>query len=274
MQPRTFLDQRLLGLVDRHVRRVGHRRPRLGRIVCPVHGVAQDRADIGVVVDRIGLVARAEIEDAAGAALVGEAGTEHLAALEPGDEHRLQRLRHGERFAIHFRVGDLDALAEPLGDAMAAVDHPDALALAGLAPFQRARRAHQLPEDFREMRRSAARSAPCLPRPASARARQWRPRPCRARRGPTTASTSVLASRASVSPCSGCSSVAVVALIALVLVERGGDGRMHAVGIDGAHHLHWSARGRSLPRPRPVSPFFIPPKALWIRRTLVRRSAK
>ena len=116
-----------------------------------MHGVAQDLADIGMVIDRIGLVAGPEIEDAAGAALVGEAGAEHLAALEPGDEHRLQRLRHGERLAIHFGVGDLDAFAEPCGDAVAAVDHPDALALARLAPFQRAGRAHQLAEDLREM---------------------------------------------------------------------------------------------------------------------------
>ena len=39
----------------------------------------------------------------------------------------------------------------PCGDRMAAVDHPDALALARLAPFQAAGRAHQPLEDLREV---------------------------------------------------------------------------------------------------------------------------
>ena len=86
----------------------------------PFHGVAQHLLDVGVVVGRIGLVAGAEIEDVAGAAALGQARAEHLAALEPGDEHGLQRLRHGELLAIHFLVFELEILAEALGDRMAA----------------------------------------------------------------------------------------------------------------------------------------------------------
>ena len=49
----------------------------------------------------------------AGAALIGQAGTEHLATLEPGDEHRLERLGHGEGLAIHLLVLDLEIGGRP-----------------------------------------------------------------------------------------------------------------------------------------------------------------
>ena len=152
VQLRALLDELLPRLVDRHVGRVGDGRPGLGRVVRPVHGVAQHLLDAGMVVGRIGLVAGAEIEDAAGAALVGQAGAEHLAALEPGDEHRLQRLGHGERLAVHLLVLELEngRRARAAIGWLRLID-PEPLALARLAPFQGAGRAHQPLEDLREM---------------------------------------------------------------------------------------------------------------------------
>ena len=115
VQLRPALDDRLQRLFDRHVRRVVD-----GAVACPAGCRPSSRAlrstllDVRVVIGRIGLVAGAEVEDVAGAAALGQARAEHFAALEPGDEHRLERLRHGELLAIHLLVLELEILAEAL----------------------------------------------------------------------------------------------------------------------------------------------------------------
>ncbi len=129
----------------------------------PARGIAQNRLDVRVLVNRIGLVPGAEVENPSGAAPVGQAGAEHLATLEPGDEHRFQRFRHEERLAVHLGILDRERGAEPLGNRMGRVDDPDALALARLAPAQRARRSHQPLEDLREMARVEHHEAHALP---------------------------------------------------------------------------------------------------------------
>src|SRR5690606_9152763 len=89
----------------------------------------------------------------AAAATPGQARAEHLAAFIPGHEHGLVRLGHGEGLAIHLGLLDLKIVRETLGDLVVAVDHPDALELAGLAPLERAGSAHQALEDLREVAR-------------------------------------------------------------------------------------------------------------------------
>ena len=84
-------------------------------------------------------------------ALPGEAGAEDLAAFEPGDEDGLHRLGDEEGLAVHLLVGELDAVAEAAEDRVGAVDDPEALALAGLAPAQGAGGAHEADEGLREV---------------------------------------------------------------------------------------------------------------------------
>ena len=96
-------------------------------------------------------MAGAEVEDPPGAALPGHAGAEHLAALEPGDQHGLHRLGHEEGLAVHLLLGELDPVGQAREDRVAAVDRPEPLALAGLAPAQGAGSPHQADEGLGEM---------------------------------------------------------------------------------------------------------------------------
>ncbi|MNL54220.1 hypothetical protein D3C87_1775330 [compost metagenome] len=96
-------------------------------------------------------MARAEIEDIAGAATIGETAPEHFATLKPADKDCLQRLRHAEGLAIHLFHFELEIGRQALGDRMARIGDPEALALTGLAPVQRAGRPHQALEYLREV---------------------------------------------------------------------------------------------------------------------------
>ena len=89
-----------------------------------------------VVIDRVGLVAGAEEENAPAPALEGAAAAEHLATGIPGDEHKLVRLRNIEGLAVHFRGIDLEIGRQSLGDRMRGIDDPDAfeVAFGKLAP--------------------------------------------------------------------------------------------------------------------------------------------
>ena len=145
---------------------------------------------------------------------------------------------------------------------MVAVDHPDALALARLAPFQAAGRPHQALEDFREMPGMEddqphplpdvllhalddlvgdRRHAPRAPTREARRSRRAAPRSGRA---PAPA-----AWRSS-PRCPGSSRSAA----AIVVV--------HAVGIDAPRPRRSSARGHSRPRREPGSPS-TPPQATF-----------
>ncbi len=103
------------------------------------------------MIGRIGFMAGAEVEDVACATAPGEAGSEDFAALEPGNEDGFQRLRYGELLAVHFLVFQHEIVVDTGCDRVARVDGPEAFALAGLAPLQRAGRAHQALEDLREV---------------------------------------------------------------------------------------------------------------------------
>src|SRR5690606_6468200 len=140
---------------DRLLRRDIALFPLIGReavgVVGPLHGVAQHPLDVLVVIDRIDLVAGREIEDVAAAALEGDAGAEHVAAVIPADEHGLFRLGDREGLAVHLGFRNDEGGRQAGGDRMGTVDGPDPLLFPRLAPLQGARSAHQLPEDLGEM---------------------------------------------------------------------------------------------------------------------------
>src|SRR5699024_8647529 len=125
--------------------RVGdlHRRglPLLG--ARPDHGVGQHPLDLGLVVDGIFLVPRAEVEDLALAAAEHGAGAEHLSTGEGGDEHQLVESGDVEHLAVHLLLRDDDRVRDAAGDRMGAVDGPHPLLLAVVAPQQVAGGAHQ-----------------------------------------------------------------------------------------------------------------------------------
>src|SRR3954454_11811590 len=75
--------------VARRVRRLGHR-PTDARCR-PPRRVGEHALDVGVVVDRVFLVARAEVEDPARAAGPAAAAAEDFAAREARDEDELVR---------------------------------------------------------------------------------------------------------------------------------------------------------------------------------------
>ncbi|GAB1361854.1 hypothetical protein MASR1M32_10900 [Rhodobacter sp.] len=117
----------------------------------PADGVGDHALDIGVVIGRVGLVPRPEVEQAAGAAFVGDARAEHLAALEPRHEDGLHRVGDAERLAIHLFVFQFEVVGQAGGDGMAARGQPEPLPLTGLAPGQVAGCSHQPFEGLREM---------------------------------------------------------------------------------------------------------------------------
>ena len=101
-----------------------------------------------VVVDRIVLVAGAEVEDPPAPARPAAAAAEHLAARERADEHQLVGRRDVEVLAVHLLRVDDDRLRHAGGDRMRGGDRPHQLALALVAPAQAARRAEQALEDL------------------------------------------------------------------------------------------------------------------------------
>src|SRR6478736_2131007 len=90
--------------------RVGHSRRGTVqiRLRSPPHAVGQDPLDLWMVVHRVLLVARAEVEDAALSAREGDAGTEHLSAGKGADEDQVVRVRDVEQFAVHLLLRDND----------------------------------------------------------------------------------------------------------------------------------------------------------------------
>ena len=112
-------------------------------IACgPANGIAQNQPDVLIIIDRIGFVPGTEVKDFAVAAFPGTTGAENFTAFEPGDENNLLRRRHRERFAVHFDVLDFEIAINPARDWMGRVTNPEPFLFAGLAPDNRAARAH------------------------------------------------------------------------------------------------------------------------------------
>src|SRR3954469_5371649 len=131
--------------------RVAVRRRGTGRHPCPARGVRDHPADQRLVVRRMGLVTRSEVEDATPAALVATTAPEDLATLEPADQDEPIERRHIEVLAVHLLVVEDERLGQALGDRMAGIYHPDPFAFSRLTPLEGASRAHQSAEDPREV---------------------------------------------------------------------------------------------------------------------------
>ncbi len=98
-------------------------------------------------------MARPKVKDLAVAARPAAPAAENLTAFKPGDEHLLVRCRHAEGFTVHLFLREFEIAVEATGDGMPGIADPETLALVGLAPRQRAGRAHQALEDLRVMPR-------------------------------------------------------------------------------------------------------------------------
>src|SRR5699024_11426942 len=112
-----------LGVGDLHRRGL----PLLG--AGPHHGVGQHALDLALAVDRVLLVAGAEVEDLALAAAEGGAGAEHLSPGEGGDEHQLVGGGDVEHLAVHLLLRHDDRVGHAAGDGVGAVDGPHPLLL-------------------------------------------------------------------------------------------------------------------------------------------------
>ena len=189
------------------------------------------------MVGGVGLVAGAEVEDAPCAALPGQAGAEDLAALEPGDQHRLHRLGHQERLAVHLLARQLDAGRR--GRCRIGCERLIAQSRSR-SPASRQRREQGVPirrmKDLGEVAgvqhdQPHALVHP-LRHPADDRVGDLRRAPC----GPTRAARRWRRAAPAGRPCSGSSRVAVAGAISGVRGQRGGDGGVDAVGVDVPDH--------------------------------------
>src|SRR5918995_67084 len=117
----------------------------------PADGVPDDTLHVGVVVGRVLLVARAEVEDPAPPPSVTEPAPEDLAPTEMAHEDELVGLRHVEGLPIHL-LTELYVLPETFGYGMAWGHDPEALRIIE-APLQIAGRTHEPLEDLREVPR-------------------------------------------------------------------------------------------------------------------------
>src|SRR6478609_1031563 len=76
------------------------------RLRHPAHAVGDHLLDLRLVVHRVLLVARAEVEDAALAPRERHARAEHLTALEGADEDEVVGFRNVEQLAVHLLLRD------------------------------------------------------------------------------------------------------------------------------------------------------------------------
>src|SRR6266540_3329488 len=119
----------------------------------PADRVGDDLLDLRLVVCRVLLVTRPEVEHPALAAAVAAAGPEHLAAGERAHEHQLVRLRDVEQLAVHLLALDHQRMRDALGDRVAGGNRPEQLAVVVGPPLERAGGAHQPDEDLAEVGR-------------------------------------------------------------------------------------------------------------------------
>ena len=175
----------------------------------PSDRVGEHPPDVGVVVDRVLLVAGAEVEDPPRPRAEAAAAAEHLAARERADEDQLVGLRDVEGLAVHLLRVDHHRMRHARAIGCAGGDGPDQLALAVVAPAQRAGGAHQAPEDLRVVRPSAAPAGPSRRAPRWCTRRRPRRTPPRAPCAPTRSARRSRRATFSGSPCSGSARVAV-----------------------------------------------------------------
>ena len=175
----------------------------------PAAGVGDDAQDVRVVVGRVRLVARLEVDDAPSAPGPGAQAPEHLAAREPADHQQLVGLRDVERARRTSppRPAPPSRRCPPArggpaaGSRAARARRPPATAGCRSCPSAAGRCATSGP--------SGAPRGPCRPAPRAGPGPPPRRSPGRGPRGPTTRAYRSRRAPPSVRPCSGSSSVAV-----------------------------------------------------------------
>src|SRR5882757_1177703 len=116
---------------------------------CPPHAVGDDPAHVLVMVGRVVLVPRTEVEDLAVTSAERASAAEHLAAAEGAEEDQLVGDRNVEELAVHLVFVDHQRMRHSFGDRVRGVDRPHQLAVVLTTPAQRAGCPHQLDEDPR-----------------------------------------------------------------------------------------------------------------------------
>src|ERR1041384_122538 len=134
---RTFVGDALARPLDRDVSRLDRVQPDALRFG-PANGVADHALHWWMVIDRVQLVAGAEVENLPVAPTPAAAAAEYFAPLEPRDEHLFLGRGHIERLAVHLGVGNLDAGVDAFSNGMAGIGDPDAFSLAGFPPVEKA----------------------------------------------------------------------------------------------------------------------------------------
>lgn len=124
--PLDFLQR--CGKVAKLHHRPGHRRG-------PLHRVADNALHFRLVIDRVGLVAGAEIEDFTTPPVKAAAAAEDLAALKPTDKH--QRIGRGDvkMLTVHLGLRDFKIFAQSGGNRMARLDHPETFFFTQFSPL-------------------------------------------------------------------------------------------------------------------------------------------
>src|SRR5437868_9183895 len=131
----------------------------------PANSIAQNQADILIIIDWVGFVAGAKVKDFSIATFPGATGAKNFAPFKPGDENNLIGRGHGEWFTVHFDILDFEVAINPTCDRMGRVTNPESLFFAGFAPDNGTTRAHQPHKRFRVMRRVQRDETHSLPHP-------------------------------------------------------------------------------------------------------------
>src|SRR5438270_526260 len=93
----------------------------------PANSIAQNQADILIIIDWVGFVAGAKVKDFSIAAFPGATGAKNFAPFKPGDENNLIGRGHGEWFTVHFDILDFEVAINPTCDRMGRVTNPESL---------------------------------------------------------------------------------------------------------------------------------------------------
>src|SRR5215472_223016 len=112
----------------------------------PADGIRDHPADLSLVVDGVLLIAWAEVEDSTASSSEAASTAKDLASRERAYEDQLVGRRHVEEFAVRLLARDRKYIRHAVRDGVGRGHRPYQLSLAGVAPAQRARGAHQLPE--------------------------------------------------------------------------------------------------------------------------------
>ena len=114
----------------------------------PVDRVIDDALHHGLVIGRIGFVARPKIENLAVPAFEGATAAKRFAPLEPRENYDFVGIWNRKWFAVHFFLLQLEIFINALRDGVAGITNPETFLLTGFPPGQAARGSQQAFEDL------------------------------------------------------------------------------------------------------------------------------